>query len=111
MMVQFELFGQRFDALNGGPQFAFTEAISMSVSCDGQDEVDRYWDALTSNGGSESQCAWCKDRFGVSWQVVPVQLMHLMSNPDPIVSGRVMQAMLGMRKIVIADLVAAHDGA
>ncbi|MGB3771355.1 MAG: VOC family protein [Rhodococcus sp. (in: high G+C Gram-positive bacteria)] len=110
MMVDFELFGQRFNALNGGPQFQFTEAISMSVSCDGQEEVDRYWNALTSDGGSESQCAWCKDKFGVSWQVVPVQLMHLMSTPDPAASHRVMNAMLSMSRIVIDDLRKAHDG-
>ncbi|KIQ17582.1 3-demethylubiquinone-9 3-methyltransferase [Rhodococcus sp. Leaf7] len=111
MIVDFELFGQRFNGLNGGPMFTFTEAISMSVSCDGQEEVDRYWDALVSDGGAESQCGWCKDRFGVSWQIVPVQLMHLMSNPDPQVSQRVMQSMLSMRKIVIADLQRAHDAA
>ncbi|MBY6538075.1 VOC family protein [Rhodococcus sp. BP-349] len=111
MMVDFELFGQRFNALNGGPQFPFTEAISMAVSCDGQEEVDRYWNALTSDGGSEGRCAWCKDRFGVSWQIVPIQLMQLMSTPDPAASQRVVQAMLSMSKIVVADLQKAHDGA
>lgn len=110
MTVDFELFGQRFNALNGGPMFAFTEAISFSVSCADQDEVDRYWNALVADGGSESQCAWCKDRFGVSWQIVPVQLPRLLSDPDPAASRRVMQAMLSMTKIVVADLETAHEG-
>ncbi|WP_308115883.1 VOC family protein [Rhodococcoides corynebacterioides] len=110
MTVDFELVGQRFTGLNGGPHFQFTEAISLAVSCADQEEVDRYWDALTADGGAESQCAWCKDRFGLSWQIVPTRLMELMSDPDPEKSGRVMQAMLQMRKIVVADLEAAYAG-
>lgn len=107
MNAEFELAGQKFIALDGGPQFSFTEAVSFLVSVETQDEVDRYWDALTSNGGEESQCGWLKDRWGLSWQIVPTVLMHLLSSPDPEVAGRVMQAMLKMRKIVIADLEAA----
>ncbi|WP_188547020.1 VOC family protein [Rhodococcoides trifolii] len=110
MTVDFELFGQSFNAINGGPLFTFSEAISLSVSCADQNEVDHYWDTLTADGGVESQCGWLKDRFGLSWQIVPVQLMELMSNPDPDTSQRVMKAMLGMRKISVPDLQVAHDG-
>ena len=110
MNAEFELAGQKFIALDGGPQFSFTEAVSFFVSVETQDEVDRYWDALTSGGGEESQCAWLKDRWGLSWQIVPTALMRLLSSPDPEVAGRVMQAMLKMRKIVIADLEAAAAG-
>ena len=110
MNAEFELAGQKFIALNGGPQFAFTEAVSFFVSVETQDEVDRYWDALTSDGGEESQCGWLKDRWGLSWQIVPTALMHLLRSPDHEVAGRVTQSMLKMRKIVIADLEAAAAG-
>lgn len=110
MTAEFELAGQRFIALNGGPNFAFTEAFSIFVSVETQEEVDHYWNALTADGGEESQCAWLKDRFGLSWQIVPTALMRLLSDPDPQKSSRVMQAMLGMRKIIIADLEAAAAG-
>lgn len=110
MNAEFELAGQKFLALNGGPHFTFTEAVSFFVSVETQEEVDRYWDSLTSNGGEESQCGWLKDRWGLSWQIVPAALMQLLSDPDPAVAGRVMQAMLTMRKIVIADLEAAAAG-
>jgi predicted 3-demethylubiquinone-9 3-methyltransferase (glyoxalase superfamily) len=103
MTVSFELAGQRFVALNGGPEFTFSEAISFQVSCEGQEEVDAYWAAL-SEGGEEGPCGWLKDRFGVSWQIVPTALPRLLSDPDPDTSRRVMEAMLGMRKIEIADL-------
>jgi len=103
MTVSFELEGQPMVALNGGPQFAFTEAISFQVNCESQDEVDRLWKALT-DGGEEGQCGWCKDRFGVSWQIVPSRLHELLSDPDPERSQRAMRAMFEMKKIDIAAL-------
>ncbi len=109
MLVTFEISGQRFIALNGGPQFHFTEAISLFVSCEDQAEVDRYWNRLT-DGGAPSQCGWLKDKYGLSWQIIPKALMELMNDPDPAKSGRVMQAMLGMTKIDVAALRAAHAG-
>lgn len=99
--------GQRVMLLNGGPQYPHSEAFSFLVSVETQEEVDHYWNALTADGGEQSQCAWLKDKFGVSWQIVPTALMRLLGNPDPEVSARVMQAMLGMQKIIIADLEAA----
>ena len=103
MTVSFELEGQPMVALNGGPQFAFTEAISFQVNCESQDEVDRLWKALT-DGGEEGQCGWCKDRFGVSWQIVPTRLHELLSDPDPERAQRAMRAMFEMKKIDIAAL-------
>ncbi|UMB70817.1 VOC family protein [Mycobacterium paraterrae] len=100
----FVLDGQRFMGINGGPHFHFTEAVSFTINCADQDEVDYYWDRLTSEGGQESQCGWCKDKFGLSWQVVPQRLYELLSHPDPAVAAAATQAMYGMRKIVIADL-------
>ena len=108
--ADFELAGHRFAAINGGPQFPFTEAVSFVVECDSQDEVDRYWDVLTANGGQESQCGWLKDRFGLSWQIVPKRLYELTEDPDTARSDAAVKAMMGMRKIVIADLEAAADG-
>lgn len=110
IMVEFELDGRRFQALNGGPPSAFTEAVSFAVEVESQEELDRVWDALLSDGGTPSQCGWLKDRFGVSWQVVPVQLKTLLSDPDPERSQRVMAAMLAMVKISVPDLQAAYDG-
>ena len=103
MTVSFELDGQKFVALNGGTNYTFNEAISFQVSCKDQDEVDAYWSKL-SEGGEEGPCGWLKDRFGVSWQIVPTALPELLSNPDPEISQRVMAAMLQMRKIDIATL-------
>ncbi|MCA2225937.1 VOC family protein [Nonomuraea aurantiaca] len=103
MMVTFELAGQRFLALNGGPQFTFTEAISLYVDCASQEEVDELWAKLTE-GGQESQCGWLKDRWGLSWQIVPKALPELLGNPDPTKAQQVMKAMLGMRKIDIKAL-------
>ncbi len=103
MTVSFELNEQEFLALNGGPDFTFSEAISFQVFCEDQDEVDRYWAAL-SEGGEEGPCGWLKDRFGLSWQIVPTRLSELLSDPDPQRSQRAMKAMLGMKKIDIADL-------
>src|SRR6185295_16725862 len=97
MTVEFELDGQRFVGINGGDQFKFDEAISFQVTCEDQDEVDYYWDRLT-DGGSESQCGWLKDRFGLSWQVVPTGMEEIFSDPDPDRARRAMQAMLQMRK-------------
>jgi predicted 3-demethylubiquinone-9 3-methyltransferase (glyoxalase superfamily) len=103
MTVDFELDGQRFVALNGGPQFTFNEAISFQISCKGQDEVDRYWETL-SEGGEPGPCGWLKDRYGVSWQVIPKRLSELLSDPDREKAQRVMQAMLKMGKIEIEGL-------
>jgi predicted 3-demethylubiquinone-9 3-methyltransferase (glyoxalase superfamily) len=100
----FVLDGQRFIGINGGPHFHFTEAVSFTINCKDQDEVDFYWDRLTADGGQESQCGWCKDKFGLSWQVVPQRLYDLLSDPDPTRASAATQAMYGMRKIVIADL-------
>lgn len=111
MTVDFELDGQPFVAINGGPQFPFTEAVSMMITCTSQDELDRYWDALTADGGQESQCGWCKDRFGLSWQVVPEGMEEVFSDPDPTRAQRGMQAMLGMKKLDIEVLRRAADGA
>lgn len=104
MSAEFEIEGQRFMGLNGGPNFKFNEAVSFFISVETQDEVDYYWNALTANGGAESQCGWLKDKFGVSWQVIPKTLGALLGNPDRDRAQRVAQAMLKMQKIVIADL-------
>jgi predicted 3-demethylubiquinone-9 3-methyltransferase (glyoxalase superfamily) len=109
MVVGFDLGGTPFSALNGGPDFAFTEATSFVIGCRDQDEVDHYWDALTA-GGSEGRCGWLKDRFGVSWQVVPDGMGAILGDPDPERSSRAMQAMLGMNKLDIAALQAAAAG-
>ena len=110
MTVAFELDGKPFVALNGGPEFTFSEAISFEIRCRDQDEVDAYWDALT-DGGEEGPCGWLKDRFGLSWQVVPERLVELLSDPDPERSQRAMAAMLGMRKIVVDELEQAAAAA
>jgi predicted 3-demethylubiquinone-9 3-methyltransferase (glyoxalase superfamily) len=106
MTVDFVLNGQKFVALNGGPDFKFNEAISFQIPCADQDEVDRYWEALVA-GGEEGPCGWLKDRFGLSWQVVPNRFTELMSSSEPGVAQRVSQALFTMKKIVIADLEAA----
>jgi predicted 3-demethylubiquinone-9 3-methyltransferase (glyoxalase superfamily) len=109
MTVVFELDGQEFIALNGGPMFKFTEAISFVVNCETQAEVDHYWDKLTA-GGQEVQCGWLKDRFGVSWQVVPTVLTELLQDKDPEKAKRVMAAMLQMKKLSIDGLKRAYEG-
>lgn len=109
MMVSFVLDGMEFQALNGGPAFSFTEAISLSVRAETQDEIDRLWDALCRDGGQPGKCGWLKDRFGLSWQVVPPVLGELLGDADSAKSARVMQAMLGMSKIDIEQLRAAYD--
>jgi predicted 3-demethylubiquinone-9 3-methyltransferase (glyoxalase superfamily) len=108
MTVVFELDGQRFIALNGGPQFKFTEAISFTVDCRTQEEVDTFWEKL-SGGGVEGPCGWLKDKYGLSWQIVPTLLGEMLSDPDPEKSKRVMQAMLKMKKLDIAGLKNAYD--
>ena len=109
LTVAFELDGRPFTALNGGPEFPFTEAVSLQISCADQAEVDHYWEALTADGGEESVCGWLKDKFGLSWQVVPRRLTELIADPEPERARRTMEAMLGMKKIVIADVEAAAD--
>ncbi|MGS0688544.1 VOC family protein [Nakamurella sp. GG22] len=109
--VDFVVAGLPVQLLNGGPHFTLTEAFSLSVTVDGgQQEVDRLWDALLADGGEPSQCGWLKDRFGVSWQIVPAELTRLQSDPDPQVAARVTQAMLTMGKIIVADIEAAAKG-
>ena len=109
MTVEFELDGSRFVALNGGPEFTFNEAVSLQVDCADQEEVDYFWSRL-SEGGSEGPCGWLKDRFGVSWQVVPQGMDHLFADPDPQRATRAMQAMLQMGKIDVAAIQRAADG-
>jgi predicted 3-demethylubiquinone-9 3-methyltransferase (glyoxalase superfamily) len=109
MTIEFELDGRKFLGLNGGPHFKFNEAISFIISCQTQEEVDRYWQALTAGGG-EVQCGWVKDKFGVSWQVVPTALGELLSDPDAQKAKRVMQAMMGMKKLDIRGLQQAAAG-
>jgi predicted 3-demethylubiquinone-9 3-methyltransferase (glyoxalase superfamily) len=110
MTVSFELDGQEFLALNGGPNFTFSEAVSFQVSCKDQDEVDKYWNEL-SEGGEEGPCGWLKDKFGLSWQIVPTALPELLSNPDKEKAQRVMAAMLEMKKIEIDELERAAAAA
>ena len=111
MTVAFELDGQQFTALNGGPVFKFNEAISLQVSCESQEEVDYYWKKLSEGGDAKvQQCGWLKDKYGVSWQIVPTILPELVGDPTSAKSQRAMQAMLGMKKIVIADLKRASQG-
>ncbi len=109
MTATFELEGQQFTALNGGPHFKFSEAISFVVDCKSQEEVDELWEKLSA-GGQPGQCAWLKDKFGLSWQIVPSVLVELLSNPDPAKSKRVMEAMMKMTKIDIAKLKQAAQG-
>ncbi|WP_438006687.1 VOC family protein [Sorangium sp. So ce321] len=104
MTVEFEIEGQRFVAMNGGPHFKFNEAISLAVTCETQAEVDELWSKLTADGGAESQCGWLKDRFGLSWQIVPSALPRLLQHPEPAKAARVMQAMMQMKKIDIAQI-------
>jgi len=108
--VNFELEGQEFIGFNAGPEFKFNEAISLFVDCKDQEEVDELWNKLTADGGQESQCGWLKDKYGLSWQIIPRQLGEWMGDPDPEKAQRVVQAMLKMKKIVIADLQEAYDG-
>ena len=109
MTVEWELDGQRFVGINGGPHFTFSEAVSFAITCKDQDEVDRYWDALVA-GGEPSQCGWLKDRFGLSWQVVPEGMEEVLADPDSERAQRAMQAMMGMSKLDVDALRRAADG-
>ncbi len=111
LLVKFQLNGQEFFGLNAGPRFRFTEAISFTVNCETQAEVDEYWNKLTQNGGEESQCGWLKDKFGLSWQITPIILGQMMADKDAKKAGNVMQAMLQMKKIDISKLKQAYDQA
>ena len=109
MIVEFELEGQKFTALNGGPVFKFNESISFVVNCDTQEEVDYFWEKLSADGGQESECGWLKDKFGVSWQIVPTVLIEMLQDEDSEKSERVMKAMLQMQKIDIKALKEAYE--
>ena len=110
LTIEFEIGGQKFTALNGGPEFKFNEAISFVVNCNTQKEVDYFWEKLSADGGQESQCGWLKDKFGVSWQIVPTVLIEMLQDKDSEKSERVMKAMLQMQKIDIKKLNAAYVG-
>ncbi len=110
LTVEFELFGQTYTALNGGPEFKFNEAVSLMVDCETQEELDAYWAALTADGGREVQCGWLTDKFGLSWQIVPSVMARLMTTPDKAAQARVMRAMLKMVKLDIAALKKAAEG-
>jgi predicted 3-demethylubiquinone-9 3-methyltransferase (glyoxalase superfamily) len=105
--VEFELMGTKYIAINGGDRFTFTEAFSIFVLCDNQAEVDKYWDVLIADGGAAGRCGWLKDKFGLSWQIVPKQLGECLGNPDPIKSAAAMNAMIGMSKLIVSELEAA----
>lgn len=109
MTASFEIDGHTYYAFDAGPQFKFSEATSFLVSCDTQEEIDHFWNGFINTGGQESMCGWLKDKFGFSWQIVPPALMKLMADADKEKAGRVMQAMMGMRKLIIADLEAAAN--
>lgn len=110
LTITFEIDGREFIALNAGPEFQFNEAISLSVDCRDQKEVDELWSKLTANGGAESVCGWLKDKFGLSWQIVPRQLTEMLADKDPERANRVMAAMLKMRKIEVSELEKAYEG-
>jgi predicted 3-demethylubiquinone-9 3-methyltransferase (glyoxalase superfamily) len=110
MTVDFELNGNRFTAINGGPEFKFDEAVSFLITCEDQDEIDHYWEKLIADGGQESMCGWLKDKYGLSWQVVPEGFAEIFSDPDPEKAKRTMEALLKMRKLDVAALRAAAEG-
>ena len=110
LTIEFEIEGQKFTALNGGPQFKFNESVSFVVYCQTQAEVDYFWQKLTADGGQESECGWLRDKFGLSWQVTPTVLIEMLHDKDPKKSGRVMNAMMQMQKIDISKLKAAYAG-
>jgi predicted 3-demethylubiquinone-9 3-methyltransferase (glyoxalase superfamily) len=110
LTVEFTVLGMPFLGLNGGPNFKFNEAVSFQIYTDSQEATDRYWDAITGNGGQESQCGWCKDKFGLSWQITPRALMNAMADPDRAAAKRAMDAMMSMRKIDIAAVERARAG-
>lgn len=110
LLVDFTLAGSKYSGLNGGPEFKFTEAVSFVVHCDDQAEVDRLWAALTADGGQEVQCSWLKDRFGLSWQIVPERMFEMLASPDRAAAGRAFQAMMTMVKLDLAELERAFAG-
>src|SRR5881396_1139020 len=110
LTIEFELEGQKFVALNGGPQFKFNESVSFVVNCKTQEEVDYFWEKLTAGGGQESECGWLKDKFGLSWQITPIVLIDMLNDKDPKKAERVMKAMMQMQKIEINKLKAAYAG-
>ena len=110
MTAEFELDGQQFYAFDAGPQFKFTEAVSFFVNCETQEEIDHFWNKLTAEGGQESMCGWLKDKFGLSWQIVPSAMGQMLSDKDKVKAGRVMQSMMGMKKLIIDDLEKAYKG-
>ncbi|MFN2498862.1 MAG: VOC family protein [Pyrinomonadaceae bacterium] len=110
MTMEFQLEGQNFSAINGGPHFKFTEAVSLVVDCETQEEVDYFWGKLSADGGQESQCSWLKDKYGLSWQITPRVLIEMLGDKDPQKAQRVMEALLQMKKIDIATLKRAYDG-
>jgi predicted 3-demethylubiquinone-9 3-methyltransferase (glyoxalase superfamily) len=110
MVVDFQLVGQRFTGINGGPEFKFSEAISLLINCDSQEEVDRYWDALLADGGEPSQCGWLKDKYGLSWQVVPREMDEMIASTDTAAAQRTMEAMLKMVKLDVGELKRAYAG-
>ena len=110
IVVNFKIFGHNFIALNGGPQFPHSEAVSFQIPCKDQSEIDHYWEILTKDGGQESQCGWLKDKFGVSWQVISAEMNHYLGGPDSAGAQRATQAMLGMRKIDLAAMKSAYEG-
>jgi predicted 3-demethylubiquinone-9 3-methyltransferase (glyoxalase superfamily) len=110
MTVDFELNGNRFTAINGGPEFKFDEAVSFLITCEDQDEIDHYWEGLIADGGRESMCGWLKDKYGLSWQVVPEGFEEIFADPDPEKAKRTMEALLKMRKLDVAALRAAAEG-
>ena len=111
VVVNFKIFGQNFIGLNGGPQFPHTEAISFQIPCKDQDEIDKYWNLLLADGGEESQCGWLKDKFGVSWQVTSPEMMNFLGGSDAAGAKRATEAMLKMRKIDLAEMKKAYEGA
>lgn len=110
IVINFKIFGHDFIALNGGPQFPHSEAVSFQIPCKDQSEIDHYWEILTKDGGQESQCGWLKDKFGVSWQVISAEMNHYLGGPDSAGAQRATQAMLGMRKIDLAAMKSAYEG-
>lgn len=110
MVVEFELSGRPFCAMNGGPHFKLDEAFSLQIDCETQEEIDRYWNALTSDGGQASDCGWCKDKFGLSWQVTPRRLMEMIASDDKAAVGRAMGAMMTMQKLDLPTLERAYEG-
>ena len=111
LTIEFELEGQKFVGLNGGPQFKFTEAVSFVINCDTQEEVDKFWNKLTADGGEESQCGWLKDKYGLSWQVTPTILVDMINDKNPAKAKAAMEAMMQMKKIDIPTLQKAYDAA